>query len=139
MPDDIERIPIVEEEVRVGIRSTVSDRVRVTTHLDEKQVMVREDLSRDVISVRRVAIGIEVPEAPLPQRNGDTLIVPVIEERLVVEKRLFLVEELHIRTETEIEEVEIPVTVRVMRAEVERPPDPRSHDFTTPKPNPEGE
>ena len=48
------------------------------------------------------------------------LIIPVIEERLVVEKRWVLTEELHVRRREHIEEVEIPVELRSTRVSVER-------------------
>jgi stress response protein YsnF len=44
----------------------------------------------------------------------------VLEEVLVVEKRLVLKEELHIRRRVETETVEVPVTLRKQRAVVER-------------------
>jgi stress response protein YsnF len=52
--------------------------------------------------------------------EGDTFIVPVVEEVLVVEKRLVLKEELHIRPEKSVERVEKPVVVRRTVATVER-------------------
>jgi stress response protein YsnF len=47
-------------------------------------------------------------------------IVPVLEEVLVVEKRLVLKEELHIRRRVDTESVEVPVTLRKQRAIIER-------------------
>jgi stress response protein YsnF len=41
-------------------------------------------------------------------------------QRLVVEKRLVLKEELHIRRKLETQPVAVPVTLRKQRAEVER-------------------
>jgi stress response protein YsnF len=38
-----------------------------------------------------------VAEAPAPYEDGDTLVVPVVEEVLVVEKRLRVREEIRIR------------------------------------------
>jgi stress response protein YsnF len=57
---------------------------------------------------------------PAVRVEGATTIIPVIEEQLVVEKRLVLVEEIHIirRSETQVEQV--PVTLRSERAEIER-------------------
>jgi stress response protein YsnF len=43
-----------------------------------------------------VPIGREVAQAPLPFEEGDTLIIPVVEERLIVEKRLVVVEEIRV-------------------------------------------
>jgi stress response protein YsnF len=59
----------------------------------------------------------KVPE--VRTENGVT-ILPIIEERLVVEKQLFLKEELHIRRDVKTETVEVPVTLRSERAIVER-------------------
>ena len=47
-------------------------------------------------------------------------IIPVVEEVLVIEKRLVLKEELHIRRRIATETVEVPVTLRNQRAIVER-------------------
>jgi stress response protein YsnF len=47
-------------------------------------------------------------------------IIPVLEEVLVVEKRLILKEEVHIRQTTSGEAVEVPVTLRRQHAVVER-------------------
>jgi stress response protein YsnF len=68
-----------------------------------------------------------VETAPGIRTEGDVTIVPVLEEVLVVEKRLLLKEELHIRRGVETETVEVPVTLRKQRAVVEReaPKDPR--------------
>ena len=65
----------------------------------------------------------ELPvEKPPPVRTeGDVLIVPVVEE-VVVERRLMLSEELHIRRERTSEEVDIPVTRHSQRVLVERTP-----------------
>ena len=48
------------------------------------------------------------------------MIVPVLEEVLVVQKQLVLKEELHIRRRVETEAVEVPVSLRKQRAIVER-------------------
>ena len=68
----------------------------------------------------RVPIGKEVKVAPVQRTEGDVLIIPVIEEVLVVEKRLVLKEELRISRRTTREDIEVPVTIRKQRAVVER-------------------
>jgi stress response protein YsnF len=47
-------------------------------------------------------------------------IIPVLEEVLVVEKRLVLKREIRIRKRSTSETVEIPVSLRQQRAKVER-------------------
>lgn len=82
--------------------------------------MLRETLSHEEVEVERVPVDREVSAMPAIREEGDVTIVPVVEEILVVERRLRLKEELHIRKVRRTEEVEVPVTVRATRATVER-------------------
>jgi hypothetical protein len=70
--------------------------------------------------VERVPIDREVSETPSIREEDGVTIVPVVEEILVVERRLRLKEELHIKKVRRTEDVEVPVTVRSTRATVER-------------------
>lgn len=116
---EVERIPIVEEEARIEKR-VVEGRVRVHTHVEERQQILRETLHHEEVEVQRVPVDREVSAMPAIREEGDVTIVPVVEEILVVERRLRLKEELHIRKVRRTEEVEVPVTVRATRATVER-------------------
>ena len=82
--------------------------------------MARADLERGIVDVKRVKIDKLVDRVPATRTEGDVTIVPVVEEVLVVEKRLMLKEELHIRTHTETTTIEQPVTLRRQRATVDR-------------------
>jgi stress response protein YsnF len=113
-------IPLVEEEARIIKRASITERVTVRTALDEEQVVLRDELSREHVEVVRVPVNREVSEAPPIQTDGDLTIIPVLEERLVVEKRLFVVEELHLRRSSRSEPVEVPTTVRRTRVEIDR-------------------
>ena len=114
------RVPLVEEQVEIGKRQVETDRVRVRTIVDTQDVLVDEMLRTGSLHVRRVAVEREVAEAPAPYQDGDTLVIPVIEERLVVEKRLFVVEEVHVTGTSHEQAVTIPVSLRRMRAVIER-------------------
>ena len=59
-------------------------------------------------------------ELPQISTAGDTTIVPVFEEVIVVEKRLMLKEELHIRCRGTVEQVKVPVQLRKQEADVQR-------------------
>jgi stress response protein YsnF len=119
MPDDL-RIPIIEEEARVIRRATEIERVTVHIGAEEEQVFLRDELRHEQVEVVRVPVGREVAEAPPVRTEGDLTIVPVLEERLVVQKRLFLVEELHLRRTVVTENVELPTTLRRTRVDIER-------------------
>lgn len=114
-------VRLLEEKATVGVRDVVTGRVRVSTHVESFDEAATADLTTDTVEVTRVPVG-EPVGATLPQMRteGDVTIIPVFEEVLVVEKRLMLKEELHIRKRTTVEAVTVPVTLRRQVAEVER-------------------
>jgi stress response protein YsnF len=119
MTDEL-RIPIVEETAQVFKRAATTDRVVVRTGAEEHPVTIREQLFRGHVVANRVAIEREVTEAPPIRTEGEVTIIPVVEERLVVEKRLFLVEEVHLTRETALEQVEVDEVLRRTRVDIDR-------------------
>ena len=115
-----EVFPLVEETAIVGKREVITGRVRVQTVTDAIEELARADVQRETVDVTRVPIDRIVETAPEIRTEGDVTIVPVLEEVLVVEKRLVVKEELHIRRRVESEAVEVPVSLRKQRAIVER-------------------
>lgn len=113
-------VPVVAEEIRVRKREVERGGVRISKTVREQVETVDEPLARDEVSVERVPVN-RVVEGPVPVRHvGDTMIVPLLEEVLVVEKRLVLKEELHVkRRRVERREVQ-QVTLRSEEASVER-------------------
>jgi uncharacterized protein (TIGR02271 family) len=126
--DSEKRVPVAEERLSVRKRTVETGRVRVRTVIDEHQQWVREDLVRENVLVQHVPVGREIETVPQMREEGDTLVIPVVEEVLITEKRLVLKEEIHIRRQREIETVEAPVTLRSMRAVIERDEPPASED-----------
>ena len=114
------RVPLAEENLRVEKKQAFTGKVKVRTISDVSEQVVRATLQQEGIEVTRVPINVEVETPPEMRSEGDTLIVPVLEERLVVEKRLVLVEELHIRRRVSQEDVSASIPVRKQRAIVER-------------------
>jgi uncharacterized protein (TIGR02271 family) len=115
-----EVIPLVEETVSIGKREVVTGRVRVQTVTDTIEELAHADVQRETVEVTRVPIDRMVETAPEIRTEGDVTILPVVEEVLVVEKRLVLKEEVHIRRRVTTETAVVPVTLRKQRAEVER-------------------
>lgn len=114
------RIPIVQEEAHVFKRAVTTERVTVRTGAEEHQVVIRDELIRGHVAVTRIPMEREVTTAPAVRTEGEVTIIPVVEERLVVEKRLFLVEELHLTREQGLEPVEVPATLRRTRIDIQR-------------------
>ena len=118
--EEVEVIPIVEERLTTSKVKVETGRVRVRTVVDERQEVVRGQLRRGTVDVRRVPINMEISEPPQVRKEGDTTIIPVFEEVLVTQKKLMLIEELHVTDRISVEEFQQPVIVRSQRALVER-------------------
>jgi uncharacterized protein (TIGR02271 family) len=89
-------LPVIAETLNVERQRIEVGRIRIQKRVHEQQELVDEPLLREEVHVERVAVN-RVIDQPVSIRNeGDTLIVPILEEVLVVEKRLMLREELHI-------------------------------------------
>ena len=90
-------IPLAREELEVGKREVETGRVRIHKVVREHEELIDTPLMHEEIDVQRVPVNRELDAPAQPRQEGDVLIVPVVEERLVVQKRLVLVEELHVR------------------------------------------
>ena len=124
MPDDIRDtvIPLHEEELSVSKRQVVTGRVRVETVTREHEQLVDTQLARERVEVERIAIGTPIDAIPAVRQDGDTTIIPVVEEVLVVERRLVLKEEIHIHRVRTTEQHQERVTLRRQEAVITRLP-----------------
>lgn len=123
-------IPIVEEQIAVGKRVRETGRVRIAKRVETREEVVDEPLLHEDVEVERVPIGRYVEGRVEVRHEGDTTIIPIFEEVLVVEKRLLLKEELHVtKRQTEVRDPQ-RITLRKEHVEVER--------LTSPDPSEEG-
>ncbi|MFB0493123.1 uncharacterized protein (TIGR02271 family) [Methylobacterium sp. OAE515] len=116
-------LSLIEETARIEKRAVETERVRVSTRTDAVDQVLRETLRSDMVGVTRVPINRTLAEGeapPVVRTEAGVTIIPVLEEILVVEKRLVLKEEVHIRRTTAGEDVEMPVTLRRQHAVIER-------------------
>lgn len=114
-----EVIPVLREEVRVSKREVETGRVVVHKTVSERDESVEMLLRQTDVSVERVPVGRTVTEAPASRQEGDVLVIPVLEEVLVVEKRLVLKEELHIRKTTTERTAHEVVRLRTENVQIE--------------------
>jgi uncharacterized protein (TIGR02271 family) len=113
-------IPLMAERLEVSKREVESGRVRITKTVREETQTIERPLMKERVNVDRVEINRFV-DGPMPVRHeGDVMIVPVLEEVLVIETRLMLKEELRITKHAiEVNEPQT-ATVRIEEARVER-------------------
>ncbi len=121
MPDGREEVvPLHTETVSTDKRRIERGRVRVTTKVTEHQEIVRQALEREDVEIVRVSVNREIGVRPEIRQDGVTTIIPIVEEVLVVERRLMLREEIHVRKTSRTVQAEQPVTLRAEEAVVER-------------------
>lgn len=113
-------IQLAAETLTVGKRVVETGRVRVRRTTTERLEKVKVPLSVETVEIRRVPIGKPIKRKPRVRETANEIIIPVVEEVLVVERRLVLKEELHIRkvrsTENHVEQV----TLRQQNVTVDR-------------------
>jgi stress response protein YsnF len=120
-----ERIPIVEEELRIGTREVVRGGARVHAHVEEHPVQQEVELFAERTSVERRPTTRKLSEEEL--ERGGLLRERVIEisemrEEAVVSKQAFVREELIVKKTIERRVEQIDETVRRTEVETERLP-----------------
>lgn len=113
-------LPVVEERALVGVRRVDTGRVRVRVVTETVDEPVTAPLAGERVEVTRVPVGREVDAVPAMRVEGDVTILPVVEEVLVVERRLVLREEVHLRREAGTEQVDTTLPLRRQRVVIER-------------------
>lgn len=116
-------VPVIAEQVSVGVRPVERDRVRIRRRVVTEDQVIETALVEERIVIERVAHDTFVDRIPEPRREGDTLIIPCVEEVAVVEKRLRLREELHVRVVREHRTERRTIPVRRHELEIERDAD----------------
>ena len=90
-------IPVIAERVVTSVREAPERRVRVKRRVVTESQLVETPIWRERIDIERVPVNAYVAHRPEPRQEGDTLIVPCVEEVVVVETRLRVREELRIK------------------------------------------
>jgi uncharacterized protein (TIGR02271 family) len=120
MSDEEERrFPLVEERARIEKRVVERNVVRIRTATRESQRVVSDALRHEEVDIRRVPVNREIDVVPHVREEGDVVVIPVVEERAVLVKRLILVEELHVQRRVVQEIVEVPVSLHSTEVFVE--------------------
>jgi stress response protein YsnF len=96
-PVEEQVIRLLAEQISVERRRVETGRIIATVATHHHEHVIKEVLVSERVEVERVPIGRIVEAVPSVREEGDTTIIPVVEEVLVIERRLVLKEEVHLR------------------------------------------
>ena len=113
-------IPLYEESLSVARRKVERGRYRIDVRVVERDQSVEQTLERQDVDVERIAVGRVVGTAPEIRQEGDVMIIPIVEEEVVLVTRLVLKEEIRIRKKTTQRTEQFTMNIRSERAEITR-------------------
>ena len=104
----------------IGVRAIDAKTLEIT--LERPTPFFLELLAHQTVEIERVAIGQHVDAMPTIREEGDTIVIPIVEEVLVIERRLLLKEEVRVQRVRSMERHQESVTLRHHEAVVTRLP-----------------
>ncbi len=110
------------EQLSVSRRRIETAVVRADRTTRTREQLVDEELNHERVEVERVPIGRVVESVPPVREEGDTTILSVVVEEVVVQRRLVLKEEVRIRRVKTTERHRETVILREQEATVTRTP-----------------
>lgn len=117
---DTDIIPVIEERARIVRRKVVTGRVRIETQTEEIAETIPADLLSSDVEVVRVPVDRCIDAVPDVVETDGVMVIPVVEERLVVTRELYLREEIHVRRIEHRETLDVPVTTRRQTVRIDR-------------------
>ena len=105
-------VPLVAEEVAVSKQVVETGRIQVARVTHEREQVIDEMLAHHTAEIERVRVGQFVDTMPAVREEDDTVVIPIVEEMLVIERRLFIKEEVRVRRVRSTERHQESVTLR---------------------------
>ncbi len=118
-------IPVMVEEARIT-KKPVERTVRIEKLVDQRTETIDALLAQEDVSIERIPMNQVVQEPVAMRYEGQTLVIPLVEEVTVIEKRLVIREEVRITRLRKEEHHPETVTLRSERVEITRPNTPLS-------------
>ena len=87
---------VLQEQVDIGKKTIESGKVIIHKKVREENKDIEVPVSHEEVEIKKIAVNKYVTEAPDVRYEGNTTIIPVIKEVAVIEKKLLLVEEIHV-------------------------------------------
>jgi uncharacterized protein (TIGR02271 family) len=111
---------LLAEELTVEKEAVETGRVRVSKHTHTREVAIDENLLKESAEIETIPIGRQIFEMPVVRHEGETTIIPIVEEVLHTERRLVLKEEVRITRKKTTDQFHDRVTLRYQEVVVTR-------------------
>lgn len=114
-------VPLIEEELQVQKEWVEAGQVLIKKHVETRTETVPVELGYEEVHVDRVPVNraLGPGESPSPRQEGDTLIIPVVEEELIVTKLMVVREEIRVTKRRATRQEQVSDQVRSERISVE--------------------
>jgi uncharacterized protein (TIGR02271 family) len=117
---DNPKLTLLAEELEVRKEAVETGRLRVSKQTRTREAFVNESLLSEQAEVETIPVNRQIFEMPSVRQEGDTIIVPIVEEVLHTERRLILKEEVKITRRRKTEQFHDRVMLRYQEAVVTR-------------------
>lgn len=124
------KVSLIEERLKIDVRQVETGTVQVHKKVISEEVTQEVPVVSEEIGIEHKPINQYVESVPAIRVEGDTTIISVVKEVLVVKKRLMLVEELHITKKQIASTAIVTETLRKEAIEINRI-NPTSENTTT--------
>jgi len=119
-------VPVVEEQLRAGVRETEAGSARVVKNVREKEQSIDVPVEREEVYITERAVNRPATEADLAMGNRD-IEIPLREQQVVTQKQAQVTGEVNVRKEVKRDTERVTDTVRREEVHVEDPSNPRVH------------
>jgi uncharacterized protein (TIGR02271 family) len=113
-------VPIIAEQAEIHTRQREGDAVRIQRKDASHEETLRIPITHEEVDVQRIPVGARVDGPVEPWRDGDTLIIPVMEQVPVVRMQWMVREEIRVTRHTKRKEHQERVRLERQEAVVER-------------------
>ena len=114
-------IPVMQEKVNVEKKTIEKGRVKISKIVKEESEVLNLPTTTEQVYIKRVPVNKIVESIPETVRyEGNTMIIPVLQEVTVIEKKLLLVEEIHVTKTSVSSEETKEITLRKEEINIER-------------------
>jgi uncharacterized protein (TIGR02271 family) len=111
---------VLQEQANIDKKIVESGKVFIHKKVHETEEEISVPVSHEAVTIKKVPVNKYVDVAPSVRNEGNTTIIPVIKEVLVIEKKLMLVEEVHVIKDIIEKTEQQTIPLRKEEIEVER-------------------